>query len=862
MISAGVERDIPSGAKIGTGVAGTITLNVGTLSLNDGSTITAETDNGDGGNIYINPPLIDNIPIDPAKLIDVHDSSITATVKGGKGNGGNISLRSDKIVVDESTIKANAEGGNGGAIEINANLLLKSPQSSITASSTFGVQGTVAIKAPDIDVSSGLVQMPTDFLDTNALVPKRCALKEEESSSFVIASEDIPPRPDKSLFTASLSAPETRPGAGAATTRSSTISPENTEETYLMEALRSAKVDDDPVVRASVLNKMGILYASRDNFDTAALAFKQALSIAENLKDKGTAAQVSANYAEVEIKRKEYSHAETLADSSLKLFRGLASGKETCDGILTIGQTYRRLAGVTPERTAYFQMRASNAFVEASELAGQLKDHRTVSYALGYLGQLSEERRDSDEALHDTRRALFAAQQANAHELLATWEWQLGRIAHQKGESDSAMAAYRRAMTNLQTVRQSMYRGCSDGSVPYKDTIEPIYKGLIALLLEKSSATRDRKESERYLLDARRTLEDLKVAEIRDYFKNSCFGERAEQRKSAETFAGDTAIIHVISLPDSIELLLTLPTGVKRFTVPAPADSIRNDVNAFRKHLTELTDDYLIHAKKLYDNLMRPLEPELRLNKIKTLVIIPDDVLRTIPFSALHDGADFLINRYAVATSLGMQLTDAPKAKNNKMTVLAGGISDSVRDYPALPFVTSEISEIRRLFGGETMLNKDFSIAGLKAKVEKNRYSIIHLATHGEFSRDVNKSFIVMWDGQLTIDQFGEVVKSTKYKSEPLDLITLSACNTAVGDDMALLGLAGVAINAGAVSSLATLWEVDDKASSELTMEFYRQLKTGSLSKAQALRNAQIDAVLHLKHPYYWSPFILIGGWM
>ena len=171
------------------GKAGDIIINAdNSLKLRD-SSITAATTNADGGNIKIDPVLVDLL-----------NSSITATVKGGTGNGGNIDLSGDQIVLNHSNIIANAERGDGGNIKVNSKLFLTSPDSIVTASSRVGVQGTIEIKAPVIDVSSGLVNMPSAFLNLNSLVPKQCATKEEEISSFLVTYGGIPPKPDQTYL--------------------------------------------------------------------------------------------------------------------------------------------------------------------------------------------------------------------------------------------------------------------------------------------------------------------------------------------------------------------------------------------------------------------------------------------------------------------------------------------------------------------------------------------------------------------------------------------------------------------------------------------------------------------------------------
>lgn len=632
---------------------------------------------------------------------------------------------------------------------------------------------------------------------------------------------------------------------------------------YLAEAFDLATANSNPELLSSILNNRGILYASRDKLDEAMLSFKESIALAKGLENKGMVAAASANYAATAIKRKNYIEAQTYADTAIKLYRGLAAGSEKTSGLLTIGQMYRHLASLMPEKAAHFRQHASDAFMEANAVADQTQDYRTVSYALGYLGQLKEDQKEFDPALHLTRRALFAAQRVNAKELLSTWEWQIGRISNQRGDTENAVAAYRQAALNLQSFKQGMETGCTANSLSYKDSIEPVYKELTDLLLQKASGTKDPQDAKPYLLEARQTVETLKFAEMQDYFKNSCLEERRSNPQTTKALAGDTAIIYMISLQERVELLLTLANGIKRVTIPNPGNAIFRDVKKFRESLVDVSsDEYLVYAKRLYDTLLRPLEPDLQRFKISTLVVIPDNVFRTIPIAALHDGKDFVISKYATTTSLGMKFTEPRSRQNKNNTLLVAGISESIHGYHALPFVATEMSAINSLFEGDLLINKDFSIAQVKEKVEQNKYSILHLASHGEFSGDVNNSFILAWDGNLTIDQIGRLVKVTQYKDEPLDLITLSACKTAVGDDRAVLGLAGVAIRSGALSSLATLWEVDDKTTTELMVDFYRQLKTTSLSKAQALQQAQISTLKQHRHPYFWSPFLLIGNWL
>jgi CHAT domain-containing protein len=175
-----------------------------------------------------------------------------------------------------------------------------------------------------------------------------------------------------------------------------------------------------------------------------------------------------------------------------------------------------------------------------------------------------------------------------------------------------------------------------------------------------------------------------------------------------------------------------------------------------------------------------------------------------------------------------------------------------------------ELLTIKRLYGGDQLINRQFVVPAFEKELKEQRISVLHIASHGRFEKDVAQSFILTYDDRLTMERLDQYVGLFKFRQDPLELLTLSACETAMGDDRAALGLAGVAIKAGARSALATLWSINDTASSTLVEEFYRQLSDASISKAVALQRAQVK-MLHdgaYDHPAYWSPFLLLNNWL
>jgi CHAT domain-containing protein len=302
-----------------------------------------------------------------------------------------------------------------------------------------------------------------------------------------------------------------------------------------------------------------------------------------------------------------------------------------------------------------------------------------------------------------------------------------------------------------------------------------------------------------------------------------------------------------------------------RIAVPVGAEALTKEIRLFRRTVEKRTTrEYLPHAQQLYDWLIRPLESELATHQITTLVFVPDSALRTIPMAALHDGSTFLINKFAVAVTPGLNLTDPRPIDRARVKLLSIGLTESVQGFPALPYVAGEMSTLRDLYRGDQLLNQDFLTARLEQELRDGQFGILHVATHGQFTTDVNQSFLLTFDGKLTLNQLDRLVGLFRFRREPLELLTLSACQTGVGDDRAALGLAGIAIKAGARSALATLWFINDEASAELVSEFYRQLRNPKLSKAQALQLAQqrLLADRVYEHPAYWSPFLLLNNWL
>ena len=613
-------------------------------------------------------------------------------------------------------------------------------------------------------------------------------------------------------------------------------------------------------------------------------------NLAHVLQAQGDTAAALSRFRECRVLAKQADIPDLLARSSLSAAAVLQeTGAEAGEVQALLTQAWQASSGLPPSRDrAWLALRNAQILRElaegssnqskllysaalrlqaAVETAEAMADARTASHAYGELGGLYENQQRLAEALSLTETAVFMAQQVHAPELRYRWEWQQGRIHAAQGNRRAALDDYRLAAATLQSIRAEFAAGNDTIAAGFREDASPLYLSLADLLLRQSEAEQDSARQQALLKEARETVELLKTTELQDYFQDDCVAEvRARIKDLDATILPGTAVLYPIVLPDRIELLLSLPGGLKKYSVAVPHDTLVDEVHLFRQRLEKRTTrQYLKQARQLYQWLIAPLEDELASHKIDTLVVVPGPALRAVPIAALHDGKDFLIRRYAIAMTPSLRLTDPRPIRRENISLLLNGLTESVQGFPPLVHVSSELDSIEGLYGGKVYRDQGYQKAVVQQELANEQYSIVHFATHGQFSGKVKDSFILTYDGKINMDDLEEFVGVSWFrKDNPVELLTLSACETAAGDDTAALGLASVAIKAGARSALASLWSINDQASSELVSIFYARLKDPEISKAQALKLAQVSFLddLRYKHPSYWAPFLLIGNWL
>ena len=506
----------------------------------------------------------------------------------------------------------------------------------------------------------------------------------------------------------------------------------------------------------------------------------------------------------------------------------------------------------------------------AVEQAKSLEDKRAEAYALGTLGGLYEQTQQWNDAQKLTQQASALAENIPAPDIGYRWQWQLGRILKTRGDQTGAKAAYTKAVSNLKSIRGDLV-AMREVQYSFQEEVEPIYRELVSLLLQSGN----KQPSQDDLSTARNVIESLKVAELDNFFRRACVDTTPVQIDQIDRTA---AVIYPVILADRLEVIVSLPSSstkqkqnqnqdLRHYTKNLPQNQVEDKLEELRQKLeTRQTREFLVSSQEVYQWIIQPIESELEKRQIKNLVFVLDGPMRSIPMAALYDGKSYLVEKYNIALTPGLELLNPQPFARTERRTIAGGLSEASQNFPALPAVKRELKEIQSTVRqSEVLLDKKFTTEAIKEAVKSLNAPVVHLATHGQFSSKAEDTFILTFDGRVKVNELSELLKTRATNQRgAIELLVLSACSTAAGDNRAALGIAGVAIQAGARSTLASLWVVDDQATADIMGEFYKQLSRPDITKAQALKDAQLSLLKNpsYEHPYYWAPYVLVGNWL
>jgi CHAT domain-containing protein len=566
-------------------------------------------------------------------------------------------------------------------------------------------------------------------------------------------------------------------------------------------------------------------------------------------------------------------------------------------------------------RAARILRMAYRSLSYAAELAQQTGDEPLQLEAADAIAQLYETEGRFADAMQLNQGGLALAQRMDLGQveaLLVRLEWRAGRLHRRLGDDPAALASYLRAARHLEAIRHDLPIEDDEGQSTYQTLLKPIFTNLLDLMLQNVDGLEGGEQPARLgsVLDA---LELTHQAEMQDYLGDRCSVDSIKEHAGAPLDAG-VAVLYTVVLEDRLEVVARTNTGLLHHSVPIPAAALEAQIKQFR---TELTDPgstrYLATAQRFYGWLVGPFEAQLASRGIHELVFVPDGYLRLVPFAALHDGRGFVAERYAVSTITGLTMTETGNERESQtLSLLAGlsspgpvvntlismgfmdstptgraaarravaqaqpdasghtpsaadsahaGAESALRSELALPGVDTEIRELTALGKSKPLMNGDFTVGRFQQEVATGRYRLIHIASHGFFGDNARDSFLLAFDDLIRMDDLQRMIADNGTHGGAIELLTLSACETAEGNDRAPLGFAGAAIRARARSVVGTLWSVSDDAASRFMEAFYAGMERHG--KAQAFAEAQRSLIgsEHFSHPFFWAPIVLIGNW-
>ena len=518
--------------------------------------------------------------------------------------------------------------------------------------------------------------------------------------------------------------------------------------------------------------------------------------------------------------------------------------------LLSIPNSQRKASALI--KLAHLQENPVGVLKSAIQVSQSIGDLPTQSLALGELGAYYEQKQEYDKALQLTHQARQIAGQINAANILYRWDWQAGRIHRSLGHREDAILAYQQAIASKQLIRSELARSNQDLTIDFRLEVEPVYRQLIELLLTgnpKQSAQRQ----------ALLVKDLLRVSELGHFFGDDCLLPKAERENPHSPHSTLTTVINTIILEKNTYIILQLPDGqVKSLALPITAARMNQMVKQWRYDLENQENDrYLSLSRKLYQLLIKPIEPELAASETEQLVFVNDGILRNVPLAALQDGKQFLIEKYPISNSLGFDLK-LESAESSLIHVLAFGLTRGGEESPPLAHVKEELTNLGKITETNSFLDREFNLDNFVRETLQDKYNVIHIATHPQFSGIAGHTYLEAYKTKITLTELEQIL-SQRARDSPLELLTLSACETAVGSSRAILGLAGVALRSNVEHVIGSLWSVYGREMASFTSDFYRYWLQDKLTLSEALRQAQLNLINQPDfHPAIWSSLILI----
>ncbi|MEM6432583.1 MAG: tetratricopeptide repeat protein [Cyanobacteria bacterium P01_D01_bin.115] len=698
---------------------------------------------------------------------------------------------------------------------------------------------------------------------------------------------------------------------------------------FYEQSLAIAREIGDRAGEGRTLGNLGVVYWNLDEYPQAIEFHKQHLAVTREIGDRAGEGTALGNLGVVYGNLGNYLQAMDFFEQRLPIAREIDDRAGEGDTLGNLGVVHNNLGD-------YLQ--AINFYEQRLAIVREIGDRAGEGHTLGNLGKLLADQNQPDlaivflkssvavrESIRTTLGTLntelqqsFTDRVAGTYRLLANLLLEQGRIPEAQQVLDLLKLEELREFTNTRATWTGTELAYTDVEQPVIDAHGSLIAlGSAILTCEDTNCPElDRLYDQRDALTAQYNDQvDQFAATVRanrrdddDFQDPQELSDDAKSLLSAYAAEGQTPVlIYPFVLEDKLWLVWAIEGRViGSAEVPVTQGELATTVQRFGELLTAPTrlDELQTYGQQLYNWIIQPLAAELAANNIDHLIFVNDRVTRYIPMAALYDGEQFLAERYQISTVLTPGTTDTRSrlADVESSQVLGLGLTQAVANFNPLPAVATELDGIIQsdsddaigIYPGQVLLNEAFTLEALKANLRPD-YQVLHLATHAAFVPGrADESFIVMGNGdRLTTAD----IQDMSARLDNLHLVILSACQTAVGgpagDGAEITGISSYFLGSNdsrAETVIASLWAVNDNSTSVLMQRFYELLATGELTKAEALRQAQLsllydeDAETRLtasrtgapptaregfdvavtepgyRHPYYWAPFILIGN--
>ncbi|WP_233424354.1 CHAT domain-containing protein [Pseudanabaena biceps] len=601
-----------------------------------------------------------------------------------------------------------------------------------------------------------------------------------------------------------------------------------------------------------ILIGLGNNAADTRNFDVALQHFIEAEKVATKASDR---IESKLNQLQVYVNMGQTQAIATLAPNIQQELSEIPPSRASLYAIVNFASNLSKLP---PQEQPIPASTIIQLLDKSVQSARKVNDPQAEAYLLSQWGQLVANNGQPNEGIRLLQQSMQLSQSIQSKNILSQSAWKLGRLLHQQGQKQAAIAAYGEAVDALQNLRSDLVGINQEVQFSFRESIEPVYREFVSLLIDENP-------DQSALVKARELIEALQLAELDNFFRESCLNSQPLQIDQIDTKA---AVVYAIMLPNRIAVILsTAGQPLTYYSSPVPRGEAEQTIRSYLGSIHPASDNkgQKLLSQKIYNWLIRPAVDSQALKEKQTLVFVLDGLLRKIPMAALYDGKQYLIENYAVALSPGLKLLETQSLEQKQIRSVVAGISTARNGFNPLPAVETEVVAISQATSGNKLLNQEFTPSALSKSIESKMANVVHLATHGQFSSKQEDTFLLTWDGRLNIRELSELLQKRETgQSGAIDLLVLSACDTAAGDDRAVLGLAGLALKSGARSTIATLWPVKDNVASRLMVKLYQDLGKPHVSKAEALRQAQISILSdkNFTDPFFWSSFVLVGNWL